>query len=45
MEPGLQKIGPQEAGPRPWLDHYPAGVDWHEPVPTGPLHSFIATSP
>ena len=41
MEPGLQKIGPQEAGPRPWLDHYPAGVDWHEPVPTGPLHSFM----
>ena len=30
-----------EAGPRPWLDHYPPGVDWHEPVPTGPLHSLM----
>ena len=37
MEAGLSTIGP-----RPWLDHYPAGVDWHEPVPTGPLHSFMA---
>ena len=36
MEAGLSTIGP-----RPWLDHYPAGVDWHEPMPTGPLHSLM----
>ena len=29
------------AGPKPWLDHYPEGVDWHEPVPVGPLHSLL----
>lgn len=30
-----------QAGPRPWLDHYPAGVDWHEPVPVAPLHTLM----
>ena len=28
-------------GPKPWLDHYPEGVDWHAPVPVGPLHSLL----
>ncbi len=28
-------------GPRPWLDHYPASVDWHAPVPAAPLHSLM----
>ncbi len=31
----------QEVGPRPWLDHYPAGVDWHAPIPFAPLHSLM----
>ena len=31
-----------EAGPRPWLDHYPAGVDWHAPIPAAPLHDLMS---
>ena len=27
--------------PRPWLDHYPAAVDWHDPVPVGPLYDLM----
>ena len=27
--------------PRPWLNHYPPGVDWHDPVPVGPLHDLM----
>ena len=26
---------------RPWLDHYPAGVDWHAAVPEAPLHQLL----
>ncbi len=26
---------------RPWLDHYPPGVDWHAPIPVGPLHTLL----
>ena len=26
---------------RPWLDHYPAGVDWHATVPEAPLHTLL----
>ena len=28
-------------GPRPWLEHYPAAVDWHAPVPTAALHTMM----
>ena len=31
-----------DAPPRPWLDHYPADVDWFEPVPVAPLHQLLA---
>ncbi len=27
---------------KPWLDHYPAAVDWHEPIAVGPLHTLMA---
>ncbi len=30
-----------EDGPRPWLDHYPAGVDWHAAMPVAPLHTLM----
>ena len=33
--------GERQAGPRPWLDHYPDGVDWHAPIPPLPLHSLL----
>ena len=26
---------------RPWLDNYPAGVDWAAPIPAAPLHSLM----
>ena len=26
---------------RPWLDHYPAGVDWHAPIPVAALHTLL----
>ncbi len=26
---------------RPWLDHYPAGVDWHTAIPEAPLHQLM----
>ena len=26
---------------RPWLEHYPAEVDWHAPVPVGTLPSLL----
>ena len=26
---------------RPWLDHYPAGVDWHAPIPVAPLFLLL----
>ncbi len=25
----------------PWLEHYPAEVDWHAPMPVGTLHSLL----
>ncbi len=31
-------------GPRPWLDHYPAGIDWHAPIPAAPLHTLMETA-
>jgi len=29
------------AAGRPWLDNYPAGVDWHAPIPAAPLHTLL----
>jgi len=29
---------------RPWLDHYPAGVDWHATVPEAPLHTLLTNT-
>jgi long-chain acyl-CoA synthetase len=29
------------AGAMPWLAHYPAGVDWHEPVAARPLWAML----
>ena len=29
---------------RPWLDHYPAGVDWNAAVPEAPLHTLLTDS-
>ena len=26
---------------RPWLDHYPEGIDWHAPIPVAPLHTLL----
>ena len=26
---------------RPWLDNYPAGLDWHAPIPAAPLHTML----
>ena len=26
---------------RPWLDHYPPGVDWFAPLPSAPLHTML----
>ena len=26
---------------QPWLDHYPAAVDWHRPIPVAPLPTLI----
>ena len=26
---------------RPWLDHYPEGVDWHAPIPAAPVHVMM----
>ena len=26
---------------RPWLDHYPAGVDWNAAIPVAPLHQLL----
>ena len=33
-----------DAGPtadRPWLDNYPAGVDWFASIPAAPLHTML----
>ena len=33
-----------DAGPtadRPWLNHYPAGVDWFASIPAAPLHTML----
>ncbi len=27
--------------PRPWLDHYPASVDWGAPIPQKPVYALI----
>ncbi|MEM8798439.1 MAG: long-chain fatty acid--CoA ligase [Pseudomonadota bacterium] len=29
------------AYPRPWLDHYPDGIDWHQPLSPQPLFKFL----
>ena len=29
---------------RPWLDHYPAGVDWNAVVPEAPLHTLLTNA-
>lgn len=26
---------------RPWLDHYPVGVDWHAAIDKGPVHAML----
>ncbi len=28
-------------GDRPWLDHYPDGVDWFAHIPSAPLHTML----
>jgi long-chain acyl-CoA synthetase len=32
---------PPDAASHPWLSHYPPGLDWAEPIPTGPLHTMM----
>ena len=30
-----------QGGSHPWEETYPANVDWHAPLPTGPLHRLL----
>lgn len=29
---------------RPWLDHYPEGIDWHTPLDSTPIHEQVLTA-
>jgi long-chain acyl-CoA synthetase len=34
-------ISQERAQARPWLDHYPSGLDWSAPIPIKPLYALL----